>query len=235
MSRTLATLFVPVCLLLLPGGAAVAQTAAEPYNVVHIDASAEREVLQDWLTAVLVARAQAGDATTVQNQLKTVLEGALQQARAQARSGGLEVRTGGFSVYPRHGRDGQIAGWQGQAELFLEGQDVAQVAALAGRLQGMTVSQMRFSLSPRAASQVEAEVRQEAIARFRSTAQDVARAFGLSAYDLREVTVGGAPDAPVLRRVMSAEVGAAATSAPVPVEPGKATVRITVSGTIRLR
>lgn len=234
MSRTLATLFVPVCLL-LAGTAAVAQTASEPHNVVHIDASAEREVPQDWLTAALVARAQAGDAATVQNQLKTALEAALQQARAQVRTGDLELRTGGFSVYPRHGRDGQITGWQGQAELFLEGRDVAQVAALAGRLQGMTVSQMRFSLSPRAASEVEAEVRQEAIARFRATALDVARAFGMSAYGLREVSVGGTPDAPVLRRVMSAEIGAAATSAPVPVEPGKATVRITVSGTIRLR
>ncbi len=235
MTRTLATLFVPVCLLLLPGASAMAQTAAEPHNVVHIEASAEREVPQDWLTAVLAARAQAGDATTVQNQLKTTLEVALQQVRAQVRSGELEVRTGGFSVYPRHGRDGQITGWQGQAELFLEGRDVAQVAALAGRLQGMTVSQMRFSLSPRAASQVEAEVRREAIARFRATALDVAQAFGLTAYDVREVSVGGAPEAPVLRRVMSAEIGAAASSAPVPVEPGKATVRITVSGTIRLR
>jgi predicted secreted protein len=66
---------------------AAAQTLPEPRNVVQLQASAQREVVQDWLTVVLAARHQASDAATVQNQLKATLEQALQKARAAARPG----------------------------------------------------------------------------------------------------------------------------------------------------
>ncbi len=211
--------------------------ADDPGQLVQLSASAQREVVQDSLTAVLQARHQAADAATVQNQLKAVLEQALQVARAAAAKDRIEVSTGLFSIQPRYGREGQISGWQGSAELRLQGQDVAAVSALAGRLPGMTVSQMSFSLSRAASEQVEAAVRQEAIERFRATAQSVARGFGFNGYELRQVnidTAGGPEPRPMLRAMADGMV-AAASALPVPVEPGKGLVQVTVSGQVRLR
>lgn len=204
-------------------------------NVVQLSASAQKEAQQDWLTAVLVTRQQAADAGTAQNRLKATLEGALAQARAQARDGQVEISTGAFSVYPRYGRDGQVQGWDGTAELLVQGRDVAQVAALAGRVPGMVVSQMRFSLSRELSQKLEADVRHEAVANFRAAAQQLAHDFGFSAYQLREVNVSTAGEGPVVRaRAMAAMVQPALSDAPVPAEPGKGSVQVTVTGSVQL-
>ena len=105
--------------------------APVPANVVQLSASGQVEVAQDMLTMRLSTRREATDANTVQNQLKVALEQALAVARPQARAVAMEVRTGGFGLNPRYGRDGQINGWQGTAELFLEGKSDEQIAQLS--------------------------------------------------------------------------------------------------------
>ncbi len=210
-------------------------TLAPGYNQVHLSASAEVETVQDWLTMTLNHRVQAPDARAVQMQLKSVLEPALSQARQQAQDGTLEVRSGNFSVVARYGRDGQISGWQGQADLILQGRDTAAISQLASRLSGLTVSHVGFSLSRDAGQRLEADVRQRAIAQFRSQAQEVAQAFGFASYRLGDVQVQAGGQAPVFSpRPMAMEARAASADAPVPVEPGKTWVQVTVSGTVHL-
>lgn len=213
-----------------------AQAVSEPKNAVQISAMATREVAQDWLTVSLYARQQGADAVTVQGQLKAVLDKALSRANGQARAGEVEVSTGGFSVQPRYGKDGQIQGWQGSAELLIQGRDVARLAALAGQLPGMAVASMTFSLSREAVQQLESELRREAIGNFRRSAQAVAQDFGYSSYELREVTVQLAGNEPPMyrQRMLAADSGVAMAMAPVPAEPGKSTVQVNVSGSVQL-
>lgn len=208
-----------------------------PANVVSLSASAQAEVPQDLLSITLSVQREAADPGTVQAQLKQALDAALTLARAEVQSGQFEVRTGQFSLYPRHGRDGRISAWQGAAELVLDGRDIARISALAGRLPGMGVSQVAFSLSREQRQRVEADVQAQAIERFRARADAVARSFGFGGYSLREVSVGSA-DAPMpmLRRApMAMEARAAAADMPVPVEAGRALVQVTVSGSVQLR
>ena len=183
-----------------------------PANVVQISASGQVEVAQDLLTMRLSTRREATDANTVQNQLKVALEQALAIARPQARAGALEVRTGGFGLTPRYGRDGQINGWQGTAELLLEGTDIPRVTATAGQIQSLTVSQAYFGLSREATLKLETEAQAQAIERFRRKADEVSKAFGFGGYSVREVSVSSA-DQPAYRpapRAMAMEMKAAA-------------------------
>lgn len=215
-----------------------AQTPAPaPHNVVQLSASAQQEAVQDWLTVVLTHRAQAADAATVQRQLQTALDNALRHVRPRVKEGELEVSSGGFSVQPRHNREGQIVGWQGSAELLVQGRDIARIAATAGDTPGMALSQMHFSLSRQARQALEDGIRSEAIARFKATAQQVVKDFGFSGYTLREVAVseGGQEYAMRPRMMMAADANAAVMSAPVPAEPGKTLVQVTVSGSVQLQ
>jgi predicted secreted protein len=213
-----------------------------PQNVVSLQAQASTEVPQDLLTMVLAATREGPEAAQVQSQLRQVLDAALAEARRQARPGQLEVRTGGFSLYPRYnnkpGGGNSITGWTGRAELVLEGRDTAGISQLAGRLSGLTVQQVGFSLSREARDQVEAEVAAQAIGRFKVRAERYAQAFGFASYSLREVAVGGTdvgggPVVPTLRMARSM-AGAAVADEAQPVEAGKATVSVTVSGSIQL-
>lgn len=221
--------------------AAVAAEPAAPYvpaNVVVVSATSQQEVPQDWLSLTLTVTREGSDAAAVQTQLRQALEAALAVAKPQAAPRQLEVRTGSFGVYPRQGPNGRIAGWQGTAELVLEGRDVLRISSTAGKVGSMNVGSVAFSLSREAQQKLESEVQAMAIERFKAKAADVAKAFGFQSYTLREVSVSAADqgDRPVYARFKSAVAAVPmAAEAPLPVEAGKSLVTVTVSGSIQLR
>ena len=216
---------------------AQAQPVTPPSNVVQLQASGSAEVPQDWLTVRLTTTREAADPATVQSQLKQVTEAALSALRGQVRPGEFEVKTGAFGVYPRYASGGKIAGWHGSTEVVIEGRDVERISAAAGRVPGLTVGQIGFSLSREARRQTESQVQAMAIDRFKARASEIAQGFGFTGYQLREVTVGSAdePARPVYARAMAMEAKAAMADAPIPVEAGTSTVSVTVSGSVQLR
>jgi predicted secreted protein len=176
------------------------------------------------------------DAGAVQNQLKVALDAALTEARKAAQPGQLDVRTGNFSIYPRYGRDGKITAWQGSAEMVLEGRDFARISATAGKVQTLTLGNVSFGLSREQRAKVEGDAQAQAIERFKAKADGIARAFGFTSYSLREVSVNANDQGFVPRpRVMAMEARAAASDAPVPVEAGRSTVLVAVSGAVQLK
>ena len=227
------------------GGALLACTLAAqahdsppvPSNVVQLSATGQVEVAQDMLTMRLSTRREATDANTVQNQLKVALDAALAVAKSAAVPQQLEVRTGQFSLYPRYSSSGKINGWQGSTELVLEGRDFARISATAGKIQTLTMSNMGFSLSREARQKLESDVQAMAIERFKVKAGEVAKGFGFAGYSVREVSVSSADQEgrPFQPRAMAMEAKAAMSDTAVPVEPGKSTVNVSVSGSVQLK
>lgn len=211
-------------------------TTESPRNAMSLAASAASEVTMDTVSITLSATREGGDATEVQTQLSSAVDAALGVLRPASGAAQVEVRTGGFSIGPRYGQRGTVAGWQGRAEVVLEGRDIAAVSRLAGRVSGLVVSRVAFSLSREQRERVEAEVSAQAIARFRERALDHARAFGFTGYVIREVQVA-MPEPPRFMAMPAMRVAAspgAGTEEAIPVEAGKATVSSTVSGTVTM-
>ena len=207
-----------------------------PERVVGFSVSASAEVLQDWVSLSLAHQHEAADAAAVQRQLKQVLATALDRTRAPAAASQLELSTGALQVSPRYDQAGRMNGWTGRAELILAGRDLAAVSELAGKVPGMTVAQVRWSLSPALRQQTAEQVQAQAVQRFRAKARALTEQFGFKDYTLREVQVSedgaGRPVQPMMARAMSAS---AADGAAVPLEAGRTTVRVSVTGTGQLR
>lgn len=212
--------------------------STEPRNVVQLSATGTVEVQQDLLVLSLATSKEAADAATVQTQLKQALDAALAEAKRNAQPGQLDVRTGPFGLYPRYGKDGKINGWQGRAELVLEGRDFARITTTAGKIQSMAISQVAFGLSREARAKVEGEAQTQAIEQFKARAADLAKGFGFSNYALREVAVNSNESMPGPRpRMMEMKSSATLMGADssVPVEAGKAQVIVNVSGSVQMR
>lgn len=208
----------------------------ESLNVAQLSANGSVEVQQDLLAISMSTNREAADANVVQTQLKTALDTALTEAKKTAQTGQLDVRTGNFSLYPRYGKDGKINGWQGSSELVLEGKDFARISAAAGKIQTLTVANVVFSLSREQRAKAEGSAQSIAIERFKVKAGEIAKGFGFASYALREVSVNAADQGYVPRpRVMAMEMKAASADAAVPVEAGKSTVVVTVSGSVQLK
>jgi predicted secreted protein len=220
--------------LLSLSAAAVAQTVPPPAHVVNLTSSASAEVTKDLLHITFTTTREGPDAQTVQAALKQALDAALAEVRRVQKPGQIDVRTGNFSLYPRHApKGGAITGWQGSAELVAEGRDMAGIAQLAGRIQTLSIARVAQSLSREAREKVEGEVSAQAIARFRAQAAEMARAFGYAGYTLREVTVG-TNEPPQHVPVMRMQAMAKAEDAALPVEAGQGVVSATVSGSVTL-
>lgn len=234
MKRTLclASLSLAAALAAAP---ALAQTAA-PSNVVSFATSASLEVPQDLLSLTLNTTREGSDAATVQKALQQAVEAALAQARPAAQPGAMDVRTGHFSIYPRYAGQGRISGWQGTAEVVLEGTDVPRITQAAARVNTLSVARVAQGLSRQAREKHEAAVQAQAVAQYRAKAQDLAKLFGFGGYELREVNVStnepGMSPVPVMMRARADVM--ASEAAPLPVEAGKALVTVTVSGSIAL-
>lgn len=213
--------------------AASAQSLPPPQDVLNLSASGSIAVTQDLVTLTLSTTKMGRDASVVQSQLKAALDAALADARKAADPGQMDVRTGGFSIGPRYTNTGPD-GWQGTAELVLEGRDLARIAQAAGRISTLTVAGVHFGLSREARARVESDAQKIAIERFRAKAGELARGFGFAGYSLREVTVSSTDNSPGPRMYAMA-ASTRAEAQPVPLEAGKQAVTITVSGSVQLK
>jgi predicted secreted protein len=217
--------------------AVLAQNQPTPQNQVTLSASGQVEAQQDSLSISLATTKDGNDAQAVQLQLKQAVESALAVAKAAALPGAMEVRTGQFSLSPRYGRDGKISGWVGSSEVVLEGKDFARISATAGKIQSLTVNQVVYALSREQRALLETQAQSKAIQAFQSKAQAVAKAFGFASYSLREVNVSAQDQAvfsPRPRVMATAKLSSEAESA-LPVEAGKSTVTVMVSGSVQLK
>ncbi len=223
-----------LCWATLPGAA---RAEAPRENVVSFSASATRELVQDLLQITLQARAEGSVAAEVQSQLKQQLDAALSEARKAAAAGAMEVRTGSFHLSPRYANNGRVNGWIGQAQLVLEGTDMARISQTAGRLNQLQVQSVSYGLSRALREAQETELTSQAISRFRARASRIAADFGQRGYVLGELNVSstdpGFEGRPVLMAARAKTMEMAA-DAPLPVEPGKGTLTVTVSGQVRL-
>jgi len=233
-TRLIATAALLACTV-----AASAQSAAPPEtrNVVQLTATGTVEVQQDLLVVTLSANKEGSDAAAVQTQLKQALDAALTEAKRSAQPGQLDLRTGPFGLYPRYAKDGKVNGWQGRAELVMEGRDFSRITTTAGKIQSMAISQVAFALSREARAKVDTDAQTQAIEQFKSRAAELTKGFGFANYGLREVAVNSNEMSPGPRpRMMAMEAKASSFSdSAVPVEAGKAQVVVTVSGSVQMR
>lgn len=233
----LTTKLIAACALSVCATGLFAQdTQREPLqNVAQISASGSVEVQQDLLSISLNTTRDGSDAATVQTQLKQALDTALAQAKQAASPGLMEVRTGNFSLYPRYGKDGKINGWQGSTELVLEGKDFPRITSTAGKIQTLTLGQVGFALSREQRAKVEVEAQTQAIERFKAKAAEVSKSFGFGGYTLREVAVNANDQSYSPRpRAMAMSAKSDMAESAIPVEAGKSTVLVTVSGSVQM-
>ena len=221
-------------------GNSAGNNAQRPMNVVQLAAQGVVEVKQDWMTATLSATKDGRDAAAVQTQLQKAVEAAMTSLRADAQAGQMELSTGNFSISPRYGSNGKVEGWQGQADIVLQGRDFVRITQSAAKVQDMTLSGMGFGLSREAREKVEGEAQAKAIENFRQRAAAISKSFGFAGYSVREVSVnasgGGIRPMP---RARAASLNMAKMSsydaAPVPVESDRAEVSVSVNGSIQMQ
>jgi predicted secreted protein len=205
--------------------AALAAEPAAPTGVIALTAAASVDVPRDMLSITLVASRDAADASAVQSYLKQALDTALAEARTVARAGQIDAR---------YSTKNALSGWQGSAELVLEGRDLPGLSQLAGRIQSMNIARVSQSLSREQREKAEASAMTQAIGRYRAQAAEVTKQFGYASYTVRELNVSTHEAGPGPVPMFAVRAMAVQADAPLPVEAGQTSVSVTVNGTVQM-
>jgi predicted secreted protein len=229
------------CAALLAAGMHVAQ-AAEPvqYNVVELQAGADREVANDLMSGMLYVEQNDPNAQVVGSAVNRALAEGLRIAKdypvVKARSGNNQTTPvyGGSGISSTRGT--QLQGWRGRGEIRLESRDFAAAAALIGKLQaaGLQLGGISFGVAPETRKKAEDELIGEAIAAFKNRAELVKGALGGKGYKIQRISLNTGYSGPPMPRMM-AMAGKSADFAPPPVEGGSSTVNVQVSGAIEVQ
>ena len=219
-----------------PSAPATAEVSANRSPELTLQAAASSEVKQDTVRISLSAEVETPDQPAAGKKLTAVLDDVVKRARDTK---GVEVRTGGFNVWPNTNSKGKIASWRGQGEIVLESKDFEAAAALAAKLSDKTaISNIGFSLSRPAREAEERKLLKEAAQAFKDRALAAANAFGFSGYRLSKLELGGSGGPVPMPRMLGAAMAKDASggySPDVPLEAGDVTVSVAVNGTIVLQ
>ena len=214
-------------------GAVHAADPAPRYNVVELQAEAQRELPNDTVTAGLYVELNDANAAALATAVNKATNEALRVARE---FGSVRVRSGNNQTYPVYAKGNVLQGWRGRAEIRIESRDFEAASRLIGKLQaGMQLGNMTFSVSPAARRQGENELITEAIAAFKARAEIVRGALAGRSYKIQHLNVNTGYSAPPPRFAVARALAAGTPEAVAPeLEGGVSMVTVTVGGAIEV-
>ncbi len=225
-------LLLPLLLVLAPG-MPLADTVPPQYNRVSLDASAQADVANDLLVAVLLAQAEGRDAATPADEVNARMDWALDLVKRHPE---LQVQTLGYHTSPIYDK-GNIRGWRVSQSLRLESRDERLLGDLLAELQTrLTVQSIGYEVSEAQRRAHLEELTAEALARFTARARHVAESLGRSGYRLVRLNINDSRDrpTPVARGMMMQAAPAEASVAPARLEAGTQELTVSVNGEIEL-
>jgi len=213
-----------------PPGLAQEQTA---YNRVDLSASAQRDVGNDLMIAVVYAEAEDNDQAQAANAVNESIRWAAERARTAT---GIELQTLQYTTRPVYSPGSRrISRWIARQSLRLESQDAGALSELLGELQQrVAIESLGSELSRAARDATEDALVAEAIAAFERRADLVAGELGSDGYRLVHLSLGTSGFAVRPNQARFLSFGAAADAVAPEIEAGEQTVSVTVNGTIEL-
>lgn len=100
--------------------------------ILNISAEERREVEQDLLVGTLSYVVTNRDASTVQNEINTVMAKAVEAAKAAE---DVKVNTGAYQVYETTDQRSKETQWRGQQSLTIKSMTSENILELSGKLQ----------------------------------------------------------------------------------------------------
>jgi predicted secreted protein len=231
-------IFLALLAFALSAGAAQAQTSPAATDIrgtdirgtkVNLDAHASAEVDNDLMRASLFVEMEDTDATRLADKVNRATNDALKLAKGFT---GVRARTAGYSTYPVTDKD-KIVRWRSRSEISVEGEDFRRMSEAIGKLQAiMRLGAVEFSVSRAARAKAEETLTQSAIAEFLRKAEQIAKGFKGTGYNVIEASVSSDGQMPPPRPMMM-KSAAMADAAPAPeMEAGTSRVTVQVNGSI---
>jgi len=205
----------------------------QTYDQIDLSASAEREIDNDLLVAVVYAEVQAQRQAEASNEINEAIQWALKNADDVR---GVTTQTLQYSSFPVYGNNQRIVAWQARQSLRLQSDDSDTLSELLGELQQrVAIQSVNYAVSTAARDAADDKLIAEALAQFNRRAALIADELGRSGYRIvrMSISTSGNSPSPIAYRQRGLATMEADVAAPA-LDAGVQTVRVNISGTIEL-
>jgi predicted secreted protein len=205
------------------------------YNVVNLQAEAEREVANDQMHAVMYIEKSDKQPTQLANDLNTNINQALAKAKKYPQ---IKIETGAQSTYPIYDNENRkLKEWRGRNELRLQSTDFKAMSQLVSELQTqLQTASIDFSVSDQLRKKVENELMLEASKNFQQRAETLSKAWNKSGYQLVSLNINtNHYGAPVPRMAMMAKASSDAAIPEQSIAAGESKISVSANGAIQFK
>lgn len=211
-----------------------AQIPEPRYDQIDLSATAEREVANDLLTAIVFAEVEDNDQSDAADQVNQDISWAADRAR---RADGITVETGQYRTRPVYANnDRRITGWVARQTLTLESSDAEALSELLGTLQQrVAIQSVNYGLSKPARDAAEEALISEALEQFNRRADLIANELGRDGFRIVRISVGN--NIAFRNQVFAAQAQrdrAFEELAAPEIDAGSQTVSVSINGTVEL-
>jgi predicted secreted protein len=224
LNRLIPTIF------LLCSAAANAEDTPLTYDRIDLSASAEGEVANDILVAVLSRESEGPSAAPLADEVNKTVDQAIKRIKQIP---DIAVQTLDYQTLPSYQKN-RITGWRVRQSIRLEARDAGKLSNLLGELQQqLNVDSIGYSVSPDRMKEAENHLISAALKGFQQRAELITQELGRTRYRIVAMRVeAGGPPRPIYRAGRNMAMEAAA---PPTIEAGEQKVQIVVNGTIELQ
>ena len=202
------------------------------YNVVNLQAEAEREIPNDQMTVILVTEHEGNDPAKLAAIINQDMKWGLGIVNEYSY---VTNKTKSYSTYPVYDKDQYIVGWRGSQELELKSENIKGLSELTGKLQGkLQVRQMNFSPTDATRKKYENDLIEEAMQAFKSRVEIVKKHMDNKNHRIVNINISaGGYNPPVMYERGMIKAMAMEPSPTPAVEAGTSKIIVTVNGSVQ--
>lgn len=210
----------------------LASDAQEPNRVFHFSTNATRSIDNDTLHLSLYAVAEGDEPSELTQSVNRAVADALAIVKKHP---DIKASSNGYNTQPVYNKQREIDFWRVRQGITLSSTKPAELAALTSELQQhVKLERLWYSVSKKQREKVEAELVEEALARFNQRAESITRGLKRVKYDIRRATIHteGGP-MPIKQRVYAeSRAFMAADAAAVEAPSGETDLTVRIDGEI---
>ncbi len=229
---TMRVKLIPLILLLTTGlpMVATAHDANDHYDRVNLSASAQTQVENDIVIAVLYSEEEGNNPVLLADLVNQRIGEAITQVK---RHDTIKLQTNSYTTHPIYNNN-KIIGWRVRQSIRLESRGMALMSILLGDLQqSLSLQQVSFAVSPELKNSTDDRLIAEALRVFEQRAGNIIRQLGRRDYKIVDLNISTTANRPVPRHFEMATMSTSRMSAPA-IESGEQTLQVTVNGQIEM-
>jgi len=218
------------CLLLVLAFPASAHEEETLFNVINLQAQAEREIPNDQMIVILATEHEGSNAASISQEINKNMQWALDIIKTYK---DVDSKTGNYQTYPIYNKQ-IITGWRSSQQLEIKSENMAGLTELVGKLQEkLQVKQMNFSPTDATRKQHENELIEEAMVAFKERVAIVGKHMDQKSHRIVNIHISSGGYQPPIMYERAMKTMAMDVSSSPAVEAGMSKITVNVSGSVQ--